>query len=138
VLALSAPAGGRSTLGTFLHDSFGHHTDPQGYGRSPFGFWGQRSGVREAVMTPLARSTFTTPAWLSLIGLIGLSFVLAIGRSPVSLALLAGAVAIAATLVKPHATGTYLAWYYGLVLIGLFAGGRPGPDSASAARGNRV
>lgn len=134
VLALSAPAGGRSTLGTFLHDSFGHHTDSQGYGRSPFGFWGQRGGVREAAMTPLAGSTFTTPAWLSLIGLIGLSFVLAIGRSPVSLALLAGAVAIAATLVKPHATGTYLAWYYGLVLIGLFAGGRAGFDSASAGR----
>jgi hypothetical protein len=124
VLALSQPADGRSTIGTFLDDSFGHHTDPEGYGRSPFGFWGQRGGIREALMTPLAGSTFTTPAWLGLIALIGASFVLARGRSAVELALLSAAVAIAATLVKSHATGTYMAWYYGLLLLGALGGGR--------------
>jgi hypothetical protein len=124
VLALSQPADGRSTLGTILDDSFGHHTDPDGYGRSPFGFWGQRGGIREALMTPLAGSTFTTPSWLALMGLISASFALARGRSAVELALLSAALAIAATLVKSHATGTYMAWYYGLLLLGVLGGGR--------------
>jgi hypothetical protein len=30
-------------------------TDPQGYGRSPFGFWGQREGLRRWLMTPAGR-----------------------------------------------------------------------------------
>ena len=45
---------------------------------------------------------------------LGSTFFLARGRRPAELALLAGAVAIGATLVKPHATGTYLAWSYPL------------------------
>lgn len=119
VYALSRPADGRSRLGTIIHDTFGHHTDPRGYGASPFGFWGQRAGLRQSLMTPLAGSTFTTPAWLALLGLIAGSFVLARGRPAGDLALLSASIAIAATLVKPHATGTYMAWYYGLLLIGL-------------------
>ena len=119
VYALSRPADGRSRLGTILHDTFGHHTDPRGYGASPFGFWGQRGGIRQSLVTPLAGSTVTTPAWLALMGLIATSFVLARGRPAGDLALLSAALAIAATLVKPHATGTYMAWYYGLLLIGL-------------------
>ena len=49
---------------------------------------------------------------------------LAKGRSPAALALLSAAVAMAATLVKPHATGTSMAWSYGLILIGICAGHR--------------
>jgi hypothetical protein len=51
------------------------------------------------------------------------TFFLARGRRPAELALLAGAVAAGATLVKPHATGTYLAWFYPLLLVGFLAGG---------------
>ena len=44
VYAMSQPAGERSRLGTIMYDTFGHHTDPRGYGSSVFGFWGQREG----------------------------------------------------------------------------------------------
>jgi len=123
VLALSRPTAEHSRVGTIMRDTFGHHTDPAGYGSSPFGFWGQRSGIRKIFSTPLAgRSGLTSPAWLVFAALIVLTFFVTRGRSPVELALAAGVVAIGATLVKPHATGTYLAWYYGLLLIGFLAG----------------
>jgi hypothetical protein len=41
------------------------------------------------------------------------------GRSVASLALFSGVVAMGFALVKPHATATYLAWYYPLLLAGL-------------------
>jgi hypothetical protein len=124
VYATSRPVGERSRIGTILYDTVGHHTDPAGYGSSPFGFWGQRGGIRQVLSTPLVGSSgLTSPAWLAFLALIVGTFFLARGRSPTDLALLAGAVAIGATLVKPHATGTYLAWYYPLLLVGLFAGG---------------
>ena len=120
VYGLSQPAGGRSRLGTIMYDTFGHHTDPGGYGSSPFGFWGQREGVRRVLSTPLVGgSGLTSPAWLAFAAFLASTFFLARGRRPAELALLAGAVAIGATLVKPHATGTYLAWSYPLLLLGL-------------------
>jgi hypothetical protein len=119
VYAMSQPAGERSKLGTIMNDTFGHHTDPRGYGSSPFGFWGQREGIRRVLSTPLvAGSGFTSPAWLTFAAFLAATFVLARGRRAAELALLAGAVAIGATLVKPHATGTYLAWSYPLLLVG--------------------
>ena len=124
VYATSRPAGERSRVGTILYDTFGHHTDPAGYGSSPFGFWGQRGGIRQVLSAPLVGSSgLTSPAWLAFLALIVGTFFLARGRSATDLALLAGAVAIGSTLVKPHATGTYLAWYYPLLLVGIFAGG---------------
>ena len=132
VFALSRPADGLSTMGTFLRDSFGHHTDPAGYGSSPFGFWGQKGGVRQAIMTPLLSSPLTSPAWVAFFALIAVSGLMARGRSPAALALLSGAIAMAATLVKPHASGTYMAWYYGLILIGICAGYRAGTQNAKA------
>jgi hypothetical protein len=124
VYALSSPAAGRSRLGTIIYDTFGHHTDPAGYGASPFGFWGQRGGIRRALTTPLVGdSGLTSPAWLLFASFMSATFFLARGRRPAELALLAGAVAIGATLIKPHATGTYLAWFYPLLLVGFLAGG---------------
>ena len=124
VYAMSRPAGERSRLGTIMYDTFGHHTDPRGYGSSAFGFWGQREGLRRVLSTPLVgESGFTSPAWLAFAAFLGSSFFLARGRRPAELALLAGAIAIGATLVKPHATGTYLAWSYPLLLLGLLTNG---------------
>ena len=124
VYALSSPAAGRSRLGTIIYDTFGHHTDPAGYGSSPFGFWGQRGGIRRALATPLVgNSGLTSPAWLIFAAFMTATFFLARGRRPAELALLAGAVAVGATLIKPHATGTYLAWFYPLLLVGFLAGG---------------
>lgn len=123
VYALSRPAGERSRIGTIVYDTVGHHTEPAGYGSSPFGFWGQREGIRRLLGSPLVGTAGTTsPAWLAFAALIGATFFLARGRSQADLALLAAAVAIGATLVKPHATGTYIAWYYPLLLLGFFAG----------------
>ena len=90
-------------------------------------------------MTPLLTSPLTTTAWGAFFALIAAAGLLAKGRSPAALALLSAAIAMAATLVKPHATGTYMAWYYGLILIGVCAGNRarrpgskdPGPTSVS-------
>jgi hypothetical protein len=124
VYTTSRPAGERSRLGTILYDTFGHHTDPAGYGSSVFGFWGQREGIRRVLSTPLVGgSGLTSPAWLAFAAFLAATFFLARGRRPADLALLAGAVAVAATLVKPHATGTYLAWYYPLLLMGWLANG---------------
>ncbi len=57
VYAMSQPAGERSRLGTIMYDTFGHHTDPRGYGSSVFGFWGQREGIRR-VLAHAARRRF--------------------------------------------------------------------------------
>jgi hypothetical protein len=124
VYAFSRPAGDRSRIGTIMYDTFGHHTDPDGYGSSVFGFWGQREGLRRLLSSPLlAGSGLTSPMWLTFAAFLGATFFLARGKHPADLALLVGAVAIGATLVKPHATGTYLAWSYPLLLLGFFTNG---------------
>jgi len=121
-LAMSRPANGRSRIGTVLNDTFGHHTDPRGYGRSPFGFWGQREGVRRWMMTPLiGESGLTTPFYVLFYGLVATTFVLAQRASAAQLSLLTATIAIAATLVKIQPTGTYVAWAYPFLLIGIFA-----------------
>jgi hypothetical protein len=48
-------------------------------------------------------------------------FFLARNRRPAQLALLLAAIAAAVQLWKTQATGTYVEWYYPLLLIGLFA-----------------
>ena len=122
---LSRPADGRGRVGTILQDTFGHHTDPQGYGRSPFGFWGQREGIRRWIMTPLVgQSGLTTPAYALFYVLVTVTFLLARNASPPQLALLTGAIAIAAALIKIQPTGTYVAWAYPFLLIGIFTSGR--------------
>jgi hypothetical protein len=120
--ALSLPANGRSRVGTILNDTLGHHTDPAGYGRSPYGFWGQRGGIRQWMTTPLAgKSGLTTPAYLMFFGLVGAAFFFARGASAPQLALLTAAVALASSLLKIQPTGTYVAWAYPFLLIGIFA-----------------
>jgi hypothetical protein len=124
-LALSQSADGRGRIGTVLHDTLGHHTDPHGYGRSPFGFWGQREGIRHWLMAPLAgSSSLTSPAYVLLFVLIGATAVIGLRTTPAGLALLSAAIAIAFSLLKIQPTGTYVAWAYPLLLIGFFAEGR--------------
>ncbi|MGE0451577.1 MAG: hypothetical protein AB7Q29_18535, partial [Vicinamibacterales bacterium] len=119
-LALSRPAHGQGRVATILSDTFGHHTDPKGYGQSPFGFWGQREGVRRWLSTPtVGTSGLTTPAYGLFFGLVGASFFMARGRSSARLALLTAAIAFAASTIKVHSTGTYVAWAYPFLLIGV-------------------
>jgi hypothetical protein len=118
---LSRPADGRSRVGTILHDTFGHHTDPAGYGRSPFGFWGQREGVRRWLSTPLVGdSGLTTPAYVVFFGLVAATCVIARRASASQLALLTAVIAIAASVIKVQSTGSYVAWAYPFLLIGIF------------------
>jgi hypothetical protein len=122
---LSRPADGRGRIGTILQDTFGHHTDPAGYGRSPFGFWGQREGIRRWMAAPLVgESGLTSPAYVVFFTLVAATFVIARRASAAQLALLTAAIAIAASLVKIQPTGTYVAWAYPFLLIGIFTSGR--------------
>jgi hypothetical protein len=122
VLLMSHPAGGRGLIGTIAWDTFGHHTDPKHYGFSPFSFWGQRSGIRGWFNRPLAdASNFTTPLFVTFVGIVIGSFWLTRRRAPSELALVTAVIAVAASLQKIHPTGTYVAWAYPFLLIGFFA-----------------
>lgn len=137
VLLLSRPAGGRGLIGTILWDTFGHHTDPGGYGSSPFSFWGQRGGIRGWLMTPLvANSGFSTPMFLVFVVLAVYAFMKARRSGPHVLALLTAAVAVFASLLKIHPTGTYLAWSYPFFLIG-FMGAHPAPLAPAPEAGSQ-
>jgi hypothetical protein len=119
VLLRSQPIEGRGLIGTILHETQGHQQDPNAYGSSPFGFWGQRGGVRALLRDPLvAGQPNTAPAFLMFAAFVFGAFMLARGRSEVQLALLTGALAIGSQLWKIHGTGVYVTWYYGFLLLG--------------------
>lgn len=135
VLLLSEPANGRGLVGTILYDTLGHQEAPEAYGSSPFGFWGQRSGVRGWLMTPLAGTqAMSRPVLLAFFAFAASMWWLARRRTPAQFALLVAAVAMGAQLWKIHATATYVTWYYPFLLLGLFCEG-PGraPDTDSRA-----
>jgi hypothetical protein len=133
VLALSRSAGGRGLIGTILWDTFGHHTDPAGYGFSPFSFWGQRGGIRGWLMSPLVgTSGLTTPAFVAFAAFACGAFALARRRAAPALALLSAAVIIGANLLKIHSTGTYVEWFYPFLLIGFLI--ETGPARAGRVR----
>ncbi|MBA3884453.1 MAG: hypothetical protein H0X67_01830 [Acidobacteria bacterium] len=125
VLTSSQAADGRGLIGTILHDTMGHQQDPAAYGSSPFGFWGLRGGIREALREPLVAGNYnTSPSFLMFAVFVVATFFLARGSTPAQLALLTGALAIGAQMWKIHATGVYVTWYYPFLLLGLFAGRR--------------
>ena len=67
VLLRSRAVPGLSLVATIVRDTFGHHTDPAGYGSSPFGLWGQATGITAFFGTPLVgQSPFTAPFFLLL------------------------------------------------------------------------
>ncbi len=124
VVLLSSPAKGRSLIGTIVYDTIGHQESPEAYGSSPFGFWGQRAGVRAWLMKPmLGDQSMSRPVVLVFFVFSAAMFVFARGRSPAQLALITAAVAMGAQLWKIHATATYVTWYYPFLLIGLLCEG---------------
>jgi hypothetical protein len=132
VLLLSRPAAGRGLIGTILWDTFGHHSDPAGYGASPFGFWGQRTGPHGWLIHPLiGNSGLTAPVMLMFFVFAIACFFAARTRGARELALLSAAIVIGANLVKIHATGTYVSWFYPFLLLGLFLPARPNAAGAS-------
>lgn len=132
VYLLSRPAGGKSRIATIVSDTLGHQESPEAYGSSPFGFWGQRQGLRAWLMTPLvAPVSISRPVVLAFFVFAAAMFLVARGRSAAELALVTAAVAMGAQLWKIHATGTYVNWYYPFLLIGLFCSG-PRPKTTDA------
>ncbi len=119
VLLRSQPIEGRGVISTVLHETQGHQQDPNAYGSSPFGFWGQRGGIRAILRDPLvAGQPNTAPAFLLFAAFVVGGFFLARGNTEVQLALLTGALGIATQLWKIHGTGVYVTWYYGFLLLG--------------------
>jgi len=123
VLLQSRPADGRSRVGTILYDTIGHQESPEAYGNSPFGFWGQRQGIRARLMQPLVGTqSMSRPIVLLFFLFAAAMFVVAQRRGPAQFALIVAAVAIGAQLWKIHATGTYVTWYYPFLLVGFLCG----------------
>ncbi len=119
VMLRSQPIEGRGIISTVLHETQGHQQDPNAYGSSPFGFWGQRGGLRAILRDPLVTGQpNTSPAFLLFAAFVVGSFFLARGNTELQLALLTGALGIGSQLWKTHATGVYVVWYYGFLLIG--------------------
>lgn len=130
VLARSEPLPGRTVIGTVIQETVGHHQGADAYGQSPFGFWGQRGGLRAWLRTSLVGNQVTTsPMFLIGLTLALLAFFPARGASVSQLALLSGALAIVAQLWKIHGTAVYVNWYYPFLLLGFFgAAARPRQD----------
>lgn len=119
VLLRSRPAPGLELIGTIVRDTFGHHTDLAGYGSSPFGLWGQATGLVGWFGSPLiGSSTFAAPFFLLFVAFLLAAGWLARTASQPGLALLTAAAGIGATVWKVHATGTYMAWFLPFLLLG--------------------
>ncbi len=130
VLLRSQPIEGRGLISTILHETQGHQQDPNAYGSSPFGFWGQRGGVRAWLRDPvIAGQPNSAPAFLLFASFVLGAFFLARGKTAVQLALLTGALGIGSQLWKVHGTGVYVTWYFGFLLLGFL--GHRGSGSAS-------
>jgi hypothetical protein len=122
VLAWSQPAPGMGLIATIVRDTLGHHSDPNGYGLSVYGLWGQQTGFLGWLGRPtIGTATWSTPFFaLFAMSLLAAAW-LAIRADVPRLALLTAGAAIGANLWKIHATATYVAWYYPLLLLGLLA-----------------
>ena len=124
VLMASRPADGLGLVATIVRDTLGHQTDPDVYGRTPFGFWGQQTGVWRWLIQPMAgESAMLSPFFLLYCAFLGATAIMARNVGLVGLALLTSAVALGANIWKLHATGAYLAWYYPFLLIGALGPG---------------
>lgn len=138
VLTRSQPAPGLGLLATIARDTLGHHTDPAGYGSSPFGLWGQQTGLLAWLIAPLVGTSALTSPFFGLFGgVIAVAAALALRASVPELSMLTAVVAMGANLWKIHATATYVTWFYPFLLIGLLAGG-PDPNRGELAAGDRL
>ena len=124
VLWASRPADGLSLVGTILRDTLGHQTDPLGYGRAPFGLWGQQTGVLRWMLQPLVgQSALASPGFLLYCAGLAATAWLAVRSGPVGLALLTAAAAMGANLWRIPGTGSYMNWVYPFLLIGTLGPG---------------
>ena len=125
VLMASRPADGLSLVATIVRDTLGQNKPiPRSTGRTPFGFWGQQTGVWRWLIEPLVgASAMLSPFFLLYCAFLGATAIMARNAGLVGLALLTSAVALGANIWKIHATGAYLARYYPFLLIGALGPG---------------
>jgi hypothetical protein len=124
VLLASRPADGLGLVATIVRDTLGHQTDPEVYGRTPFGFWGQQTGVWRWLIQPMVgESAMLSPFFMLYCAFLVATAIMARNAGLVGLALLTSAVVLGANIWKIHATGAYLAWYYPFLLIGALGPG---------------
>lgn len=124
VLLASRPADGLGLIATVMRDTLGHQTDPRGYGMTPFGFWGQQTGVWRWLIQPLTgESALLSPFFMIYFAFLCVTAAMARNAGLVGLALITAAVAMGANIWKINATSAYLAWYYPFLLIGVLGPG---------------
>lgn len=131
VLAWSQAAPGLSLLSTVVRDTLGHHSDPNGYGLSLYGLWGQQTGIMGWLGTPLlGTATWSSPFFMVFLAALMFAAWLARTADLAKLSLLTAGAGIGANLWKIHATATYVAWYYPFLVLGLLAVSRQPEPSA--------
>jgi hypothetical protein len=123
IMILVEPAGeseGLSPLGAFVNDTIHFQQLSDGYGQSPFSFWGQYPDIAEWAKTT--------------IGVLFLLFCLLIGFLPGRMNMrrlvpLTAAILVATQFTLSHGGGTYIGFYIAPFIILLFGPGdypRPG------------
>jgi hypothetical protein len=139
VVAFTETTPDKNAVRLFFESTLDHQESEAQYGMSPFGFFGVHPDAAVKLHKPLfsipgldPQSPFTKPLFLGLAALSLLGFFLARNRRPAQLAFLLAAIAAAVQLWKTQATGTYVEWYYPLLLIGIFAD-RPTAAAVSSA-----
>jgi hypothetical protein len=123
VLSFTSPSADQSAIGLFFESTFGHQegTATGQYGGSMFGFWGTNPRASALMQQPVVGSSFALRPIFLLYGvLVAASFFLARGRTGPQLAAVTAAVTAGLQLWKTHGGGTYVAWYYPFLLIGVF------------------
>jgi hypothetical protein len=131
---------GQSALRLFLQSTLEHQegTAAREYGLSKVSFWGTHPEFA-FMETPLFGTTsLFKPTFLLFATFAASGFFLARGRTLPQLAGLVAAVGAAVQLWKTHAQGSYVEWYYPLLLIALFAAAGAGGDTEDATEAAAV
>jgi LPXTG-motif cell wall-anchored protein len=90
------------------------------YGSSLFSFWGVHPNFASFWQVPITgTSSVLKPSFIGFATLALGGFFLARKRNEAQFAMLLAAIGAAIQLWKTHAGGTYVEWYYPLILIGL-------------------
>jgi hypothetical protein len=118
------PLDGKNAFQLFLEGSIAHQEAPDQYGSSTLSFFGAHPAIKKAIRSPIVegeRFAMITPVFLLAAGFGAAGFLLGRRRTPGQLAFLTASTVACVQLWKHHASGTYVEWYYPLLLIGIFA-----------------
>ncbi|HYC77164.1 MAG TPA: hypothetical protein VEI02_06000 [Planctomycetota bacterium] len=119
----------------FLEGTIAHQEAPDQYGSSTLSFWHAQPSLRALLRRPLfgGEGAMWTPMFFVVAGYSLLGFLLGRRRTPAQLAWLTASTIACVQLWKHHASGTYVEWYYPLLLIALHADAPEARDDAADA-----